>query len=340
MDRVAQASSADRADLFQRAAAILKPERSPSIVEKDFWVCWVLYRLYEVIRFHPRLVFKGGTSLSKVYNVIDRFSEDVDLSLSQRDLGFEDDRSPEQAKISANERERRIDAIVDACKNAIREHLLPNLKSDFTNILGSDGWSIALDQSDPQTIIFAYPSSDVSDGMEGYIRPAIRLELGARADDWPAGDHSIQSYAAKVFPQAFTIAKSCRVHALEAERTFWEKATILHAEYHRPNLVAGDRLSRHFYDLYQLSKNDIADRALSRMDLLKRVVEHKKIFFRRGWAHYDTAVPGTFRLIPSEERLDVLRADYAQMKVMIFGDYPAWEVIVQALTELEKRINV
>lgn len=84
MDRVAQAPQEERADLFRRSAGVLRPERSPGIVEKDFWVCWALYRLVDVLKFRPQLIFKGGTSLSKAYHAVERFSEDVDLSLSRR----------------------------------------------------------------------------------------------------------------------------------------------------------------------------------------------------------------------------------------------------------------
>lgn len=103
MDRIAQAPQEERAELFRRSAGILRPERSPAIIEKDFWVCWSLYRLFDVLRFQPQLIFKGGTSLSKAYHAVERFSEDVDLSLSRRDLGFADSRDPEEPGISGKE---------------------------------------------------------------------------------------------------------------------------------------------------------------------------------------------------------------------------------------------
>ena len=124
MDRIAQAPPAERAELFRRSAAVLRPERSPTIVEKDFWVCWTLRRIYDVLQFRPQLIFKGGTSLSKVYEAIERFSEDVDLSLSRRDLGFTNDRDPEEPGISGKESRRRIKALVAACKQTIHDEFL------------------------------------------------------------------------------------------------------------------------------------------------------------------------------------------------------------------------
>ena len=174
MDRVAQAPPADRADHFRRAAVSLQPERSPLIVEKDFWVCWALRRLFEVIRYRPHLIFKGGTSLSKAYNVIERFSEDVDLSLSRRDLGFADEHDPEQEGISAKEARRRLEALTESCKKSIRESLLPKLQEDFAGALGSEGWRLEIDSLDPQTILFNYPSTDIAGEPDHYIRPRPR----------------------------------------------------------------------------------------------------------------------------------------------------------------------
>ena len=194
--------------------------------------------------------------------------------------------------------------------------------------------------TDPQTAIFTYPRSEPGSRIPKAIRPAVRLEMGARSDDWPAEYREIQPYAAEAFPAAFEIAATCHVPVLDAKRTFWEKATILHAEFHRPMGSAGtDGLSRHYYDVYQLSQRDIGRKALDRMDLLERVVAHKRLFFASAWAHYETATPGGFHLIPIDERMPALQADYARMREMIFGDAPAWEQIVRGLRELEDRMN-
>jgi predicted nucleotidyltransferase component of viral defense system len=318
----------------------LHPARSPVIVEKDFWVCWALYRLFEIVRFHPKLIFKGGTSLSKAYNAIDRFSEDVDLSLSRVDLGFTDKRDPEQKGIGSKEISRRIEALVSACKESIRNDLLPKIRDDFAGVLKDKIWSVELDPLDPQTIIFVYPSVGLSDGVERYIRPAIRLEMGARSDNWPAADREIMPCVAEVFPEAFKVKSSCQVYTLNIERTFWEKAVLLHKEAHRADAAAkNERMSRHYYDLYMLSRTDVADKALRSRDILERVIEHTTVFFPATWAHYETARPGSFRLLPKGDRLLALKGDYAQMKAMIFGEYPKWEDIVKELTGLEERIN-
>ena len=338
MDSVAKSSQRERAQLFQTAESRQTPRIPASIIEKDFWVCWSIHRLFDVLSFRPQLIFKGGTSLSKVFKVIDRFSEDVDLSLSRRDLGFADDRDPEQAGISKSEGKRRLDALVEECRRTVKEKLLPELRRDFATVLGSSGWSVELDDADPQTIIFAYPQSDITGALK-YVRPAIRLEMGARSDDWPAVDAEITPYAAESFPKMFTHA-TCRVRTLSAERTFWEKATLLHAECHRPTAKnSADRHSRHYYDLYCLSRHDLGRQALKRDDLLERVVKHKSFFFASAWANYESAKPGTLRLVPNAERLTALGKDYDDMQAMMFGESPKWADIVRALKQLEDRIN-
>lgn len=337
MDRVAMLPAADRAALF-RAASEKEPAILPQFIEKDFWVCWTLRRVFEVLQFRPHLIFKGGTSLSKVYRAIDRFSEDVDLSLSRRDLGFADDHDPEQPGISRKEARRRLDALVDACKATVLEKLVPEMRRDFADTLADSNWSVELDTSDPQTVLFAYPLSEVSGGLS-YVRSVIRLELGARSDDWPAIDAEITPYAAAAFPRVFSV-RSGKVRTLAAERTFWEKATLLHAECHRPaDKPTRERHARHYYDLARLAASPIGQAALERMDLLERVIAHKTFFFASGWAHYETARPGSFRLLPDADRLPALRRDYEEMAPMIFGTIPVWDAIAATLTDLEERIN-
>ena len=170
MDKIAQATSEERANLFRRTAVALQPQRSPVIIEKDFWVCWALRRVYEVARFRPHLIFKGGTSLAKAYNAIDRFSEDVDLSLSRRDLGFTDDRDPEQPGISRTVSKKRLDDLVQSCQRTIRDKFLPGLRESFASGIGVSGWNADLDPSYQQTIIFTYPNSGLEEGIKPYIR--------------------------------------------------------------------------------------------------------------------------------------------------------------------------
>lgn len=147
----------------------------------------------------------------------------MDLSLSRQDLGFTDKRDPEEQGISKKESMRRLDALVSACQSTIRDKMLPELRKDFARVIGPSGWNVALDPADPQTVIFTYPSSGFSEDTPSYIRPAIRLEMGARSDDWPAELRIIRPYAAEAFPEAFRVAASCSVNTMEAVRTFGKR---------------------------------------------------------------------------------------------------------------------
>lgn len=316
----------------------------PLVIEKDFWVCWTLERLFALPDFADHLLFKGGTSLSKVYGIIQRFSEDIDLSLSRSFLG-EGLADPEQAT-SNTQRKQRSEALVLAFHAAVSERLLPALRSAIAELLGEEteienegesGWTLTQDEADPGTLHFAYPRA--VGGDLAYIRPEVRIELGGRSDDWPAEDRTVISYVAEELPQVFPAATPLR--ALAARRTFWEKATILHAEYHRPlGKATGERLSRHYSDLAQMAGTHVESEALADLPLLERVRSHKSVFYTAPWSSYETAVPGTLRLVPRPERLTELRADYRGMSEMFFEESLPFDSMMERITALEKRINM
>ena len=344
MDTVAQLSKRERIDLFQEASA-RKGNMSPAIVEKDFWVCWTLKRLFTVTDNFPRFIFKGGTSLSKVFKLIGRFSEDIDLSCNRGDLGFVGEKDPSK-NMSGKKRERLLNELEASCVEYIADSLIPALREKFSTIIGNPQevdlpWSLAIDKEDPQTILFSYPAAvpESETGILPYIQPVIRLEIGARSDQWPSGEYDIQPYAAEVFPELFEVS-SCSINTLQVKRTFWEKATLLHAEFYRPpGKKIGDRLSRHYYDLACLAQSPIRGELIQDLDLLEAVVSHKNIFFRSAWASYETARVGTFRLMPPSNRIHSLKIDYRKMEEMFFEEPPPFESILETLEKLEHEIN-
>lgn len=339
MDDVARSSAQDRAELFNEAAA--QRGVAPAIVEKDFWVCWSLKRLFSLPGDNPSLVFKGGTSLTKIYRAINRFSEDIDLSFDRRDLGYGDDRDPRSAA-SRKKKDKLIDDLVETVTRHIQDVLMPRLteviKVELPNIEGS--WQLTKDDGDPQTLIFRYPASFGAAKYSDltYVNPVVRLELGARGDPWPTESRTITPYAAETFPDLFKVP-SCEVIVLRAERTFWEKATLLHSEYHRPAGPVRERLSRHCYDLALLADTEAGQRALNDIKMLEEVTRHKEAFFFSAWSHYETAKPGTLRLVPPESKLTEFAGDYAKMAPMIFGTAPRFEKVIERLRELEQQIN-
>jgi hypothetical protein len=155
----------------------------------------------------------------------------------------------------------------------------------------------------------------------------------------PFDNYRIKPYAAEMFPQLFKQA-DCAVQAIRAERTFWEKATILHHEANRPESSPQPlRYSRHYYDLAMMAVAPVKDAALADFGLLENVVTFKQRFYPRGWAQYDQAKPGTFRLVPSGHVLAAVGKDYVQMRNMIFGRYPSFDEIMGTLQVLEREIN-
>ena len=191
----------------------------------------------------------------------------------------------------------------------------------------------SIDESDPHSVNVIYPAAFA----ETYLRPAVRLEIGPLASWVPSARHVIHPYAAEEFPKVFE-DPSCPVIAISAERTFWEKAAILHKEAHRVGTIPL-RHSRHYYDIHKLAASSAAKSALADLNLLEEVVKFKQRFYPSAWAQYDLAKPGTFKLIPSAAHLIELEKDYQSMAVMLFGKIPAFDVIIDTLRALEDQIN-
>jgi hypothetical protein len=172
-----------------------------------------------------------------------------------------------------------------------------------------------------------------------YIRPAVKVEMGARSDHWPSDQARIAPYVAERLPAAFETPDFI-VKVLAAERTFWKKATLLHAEYHRPpDKEIPLRLARHYYDASRLILSGIGEKITVHPGLLRRVVEHKKVFFPSGWAHYDEAAQGSLRLTPHPKRIRQLEEDYDKMREMFFAERPAFVEVLQILEEWETHFN-
>lgn len=337
MDAFLNLAPAERQQICEAVAVDLS--LSPASVEKDFWVCWTLRELFTLPGMGEHLTFKGGTSLSKGWRLIQRFSEDIDVVIDRQALGFEGERSPEAAT-GSNERRRRLDALRVACQAHIRDALRPALERRLHERIGGMGaWTLADDPNDPdqQTLLFSYPTSLE---VPRYLRPDVKIELGARSDIDPSAQPVIQPYIADARPELLG-PSAFAVRTLDPRRTFLEKACLLHEESHRAGDKAmADRLSRHYYDLYCLIHSGTAGEALADPDLFNRVVAHREVFFRRSTEAQASLKPGTLRLVPSKAREPAWRRDYeAMQETMFFGVSPQWSEILQAVDEFEQRFN-
>lgn len=335
MDAFARESEDIRAEAFRETAARMNVQ--PAIVEKDFWVSWTLKRAFSLDKPIPSLIFKGGTSLSKVYGVISRFSEDIDLSLDRHDLGFEGERDP-LGDMSGAARKALLKELEKTAIAAVAGPVRDALSAAIENALGVEANLTPADDN-PQTLIFTYPQSLSVDDQLAYLPPFIRLEFGARSDHLPFVDGEVTPFVHAEFPDLLS-EPSTKVKTLAAERTFWEKATILHMLFHRdPEQPLGERMSRHYYDLVQLARSSIKDRALNDLKLLDAVAEHKSVFFKAAWANYEEAKPPTLKLSPHAALEKAVRRDYVKMGEMLFDEPEPFDDIVTAIGELEAEIN-
>jgi hypothetical protein len=199
-----------------------------------------------------------------------------------------------------------------------------------------------MDERDPdrQSVLFQYPTSLPEYQAGAYLKPNVLLEFGCRGDQWPSTEATVQPFVAKEFPALFRHPE-IKVIALDAERTFWEKVTLIHAENHRPpDKPFHNRLSRHYSDVAQIFRSEVGTKAVANTALLEQVVKHKQVFFPSGWAHYDTAKPGSMKLVPDTETANRLRLDYEGMKEMFFGEVESFDSVMTTIQELQVVLNL
>jgi len=336
VNQVAQMSPRERADLFAETAE--RKAVAEAIIEKDFWVCWTLAQLFSIEPFAGRLLFKGGTSLSKIFHAINRFSEDIDLALDYVALGFSGAKDPRREDLSKTKRAAILDEMMTACQQYIGGEFQATLRKRCEDILGARGpWSLEIRKEDSNIVQFRYPPASTK--APSYIAPQVVLEMGTHAEFVPHDKFAIRSFVAEEFPHLVPEA-DVPLLALLAKRTFWEKATILHAEYFRPaEKPLPARYSRHYYDVAMMANGPIETEALADLPLLAQVVRHKETFYPSAWARYDLARPASLRLRPAEHRKQALERDYKNMSVMIFGEPPTFSEIIETIAALEERIN-
>jgi hypothetical protein len=338
MDAFLQIPKARRLLAFQQVDDVMGLQAVS--VEKDFWVCWTLRELFSLPGIGSHLTFKGGTSLSKAWKLIERFSEDIDIIVDKEALGFGGEAAPDRAP-SNKQRKARLEALIATCREWVQGKLQPALRARLEETIGKKGWLLEVDPDMPggQCLLFHYPSAFAS-GTAGYVRPVVKIELGARSDDWPHEERTILPYVTEHFP-ALDPAPAFPVRVLAAERTFWEKACLLHEETFRPAEKPRKlRMARHYYDLWCLIRAGIGEAALAQPALFQRVAEHRELFFRFSWVDYSTHKPGTFRLTPPPTHLSSWKADYTDMLgPMFFGNTPSFEEMITAATMFEDIFN-
>jgi hypothetical protein len=340
-----QATSQDRRDVFLSAAARLGT--SEQNVEKDFWVTWTLDVLFNGLpEDHPRFLFKGGTSLSKGYGLISRFSEDIDITVFREDLGLAAS-VPELEALSRKKRQARLDAI----KNTCREYIQKTLAEQFGTVVRAalaevkivpNDPSVAIDpdDADGQSVLFWYPA--VTTSRDDYIRPAVKIEFGAKSALDPHENLAIVPYISREVPGLALNAE--HVTTVVAERTFWDKIVILHGVrnwFDKRGVLRGEgqRVSRHYYDVHRICRSELGARAVADRALGADCVAHARMFFNSPDLGLNRAVAGTFSLNATDAMLDHLRRDYARMAGMIIGPSPPFNEVMNSVASLESELN-
>jgi hypothetical protein len=322
-------NGSDRQVLLENAAEAL--HRPAAILEKDIWVCWALEALFKLET--PTMVFKGGTSLSKVYGAIQRFSEDLDITIDHRNSG-DALLDPMAEGISNTKRREFSERMKVFTVTTVRDIILPHLQTLARHVPIND---LRLHPDGDQILI---DFQSLSAGA--YVLPSLKLEFGSRNAIEPSEIKLVEPEVL-AWAQAKRLRfPSARVPVLLAERTFWEKVTLIHAEITRRNPKANvERYSRHWYDLVKLNLSPIGARALTRTDLRDHVIATKTALFGVAGVNYAEVAAGACRLVPDGSLAEGLARDYAAMlEAGMFDETPAgWPELMAALTKLEQQIN-
>lgn len=312
-----------------------KLAKTPEILEKDIWVCWALDVLFKMPD-RDQMAFKGGTSLSKAYNAISRFSEDLDVTIAHQHL------DPTLMPFEGTQNHKQMSKTLNLALSAyVKETIEPHFRSKLESQFPEGGWALDI-VANGEELRLTYPTVTNID-LEidpNQSRDYVKMEFGGRNATDPVEELEVTPYISGLVPDLALPTAKTRV--LAGARTFWEKVTLAHYECHRTGAKPNaERLSRHWYDLSLLADHRIGAQALSNIPLLQDVVKYKTLFFNSTYAHYDECLVGKVRLLPDALVLSALEIDYKVMlaKSMIYGEIPSFEQIVSRLKLLETEIN-
>jgi predicted nucleotidyltransferase component of viral defense system len=299
-------------------------------IEKDWWVVQTLRLIFEMDCAN-RLVFKGGTSLSKAWKLINRFSEDIDLALDRKYLGYTDEMTISQIK------KLRKSFFLYAS-----ETFFPLLKEKFRQA-GFEGIEVQLAEvrdtdQDPLIIEIYYPS--VSSAVS-YIRPRVLVEIGSRSLIEPNTIKTVSSMIAESYPESSFADMAIQIPTVNPERTFLEKIFLLHEEFQKPvDKMRVDRLTRHLYDIERLMDTEFAEKALADVKLYQDIVAHRRLFTPIRGIDYENHIPQKINPIPPPELVGKWQKDYEIMQSsMIYGESLAFSKLIERMEELKRRLQ-
>lgn len=306
---------------------------NPDIIEKDWWVTAVLEALFK-LPYAPSLSFKGGTSLSKCWGLINRMSEDIDIGLNREYLGLTGDISRNQV----NDRLRR--ASCSFVRNQLKDDIqctLENLgiKRDLFNVTVN---VTPVSTTDPETLFIEYKSV-LSPG--DYIVPRVKVEVSGRSMSEPVKTISINSYIGENFSHPILSCHPVKVNAVAPQRTFLEKLFLLHEEFSKPSSeIRVERMSRHLYDIDQILDTHIGTEALNDSSLYDSVIEHRRKFIGLKGFNYDSLRKSSLCFIPLGKVRQQWAEDYRRtVESLVLGNARTFDEVMARLEGLNMKIN-
>ena len=328
--------SSDERNLYCRQAAERMEIPLPAaVIEKDFWVCWTLNLLNEIPELKGNITFKGGTSLSKAWGLIERFSEDIDIAINRKVFGQEPPHGAENAT-SNTQRKSRLEELEDKNATFIKEVLLPILHEKIAGHLNPADFTLRLiGKGNEVNIEFEYPGT-LKNELGGLL-PVVLIELVPRADEIPNEERKITPIIYEVFEDLLGEG-SFNISTLTPERTFLEKLLFIHETLEGFN-KGSERKSRHYYDLLKLYKAGVFERIKNNRELLQMVVEHRQTFFRYNTLDYTGILSNGVRVLPKKESWTDWRGDYTRTAVMIYNNIPSFEELMSFAEQLENEFN-
>ena len=321
-------TTAQQRTILEQAA--IKQGLPKQAIEKDLWVTAILQFLFS-LPCAENLVFKGGTSLSKVWNLISRFSEDIDLAIDRAIFELEGDLTKKQVK-----KLRKASSLFvrDTLYQQLVEAINQTSLKDLCQIEPEPDGEGDSTYPEPRSIFIRYKS--VFDDKLDYISPIVKVEAGARSLLEPYTETTITSMVEEAFSAISTTISGVMVKTAIAEKTFLEKAFLLHELFSVNNNVEARRRSRHIYDLYMMMQQGIADKAISNDELWQTIHHHRSTLTSMNGVDYSEDIRKNIQLIPPKESLANWKKDYEEMSsAMIYGKKPTFEELLESMNRLE-----
>lgn len=326
----------DRLAMLQQTEAT-HPGINQVAIEKDWWVTVTLKALFQT-DCHEWLIFKGGTSLSKGFNIIERFSEDIDLAISHSFFGIEKSNKSQRDKLKKLARkyiQETLSAQIDAHLKSmgVTGYTIENV----TQVQDKNGeWKPIDSDKDPTVILLHYPS--IIEDTITYIPPRVKIEISCLSMDEPTEERYIHSLIGETFEEE-DIDTNCKIRTVVPTRTFLEKIFLLAEEFQKdkPRSV---RMSRHLYDLEKMMDTEYGREALADRTLYDAIVEHRRAYYALKYVNYDLHAPATINFLIPEHSMESWKADYADMRrFFIYGQSLEFDALMQKIAELQEQVR-